>query len=207
MSVRVRGRDQFSRYKYAINAISRCYALLPKRARLALFSFHRRTRGKLGLVIRYALLKTIAAECGDNVAIFEDVYLFDPQHLHVGDNVSIHPMTYIDCGRAPEQGLHIGDGTGIAHGATIMSNKHTFDDGDVYFKDQPFLSEQIKIGRDVMICAKVTVVAGVTIGDGVVIGANAVVTKDIEPYQVCVGVPAVPIRKRKRSEDKRSETE
>lgn len=31
---------------------------------------------------------------------------------------------------------------------------------------------------------------GITIGDGAVIGANAVVTKDVAPYSVVVGVPA-----------------
>ena len=36
---------------------------------------------------------------------------------------------------------------------------------------------------------------GVSIGDGVVIGAGSVVVKDIPPYSIAVGVPAVVIKK------------
>jgi galactoside O-acetyltransferase len=37
---------------------------------------------------------------------------------------------------------------------------------------------------------------GVTIGEGSVIGAGAVVTKDIPPYSVAVGIPATVIKNR-----------
>ena len=37
---------------------------------------------------------------------------------------------------------------------------------------------------------------GVTIGDGAIVGSGAVVTHDVEPYTVVVGVPAKPIKKR-----------
>jgi len=40
------------------------------------------------------------------------------------------------------------------------------------------------------------VLDGVTIGKGAVIGAGAVVTKDIPPYSVAVGVPARVVRQR-----------
>lgn len=46
------------------------------------------------------------------------------------------------------------------------------------------------IGNDVWIAAGAQVLHNVTIGDGAVVGANAVVTKDIPPYAVAVGVPA-----------------
>ena len=41
---------------------------------------------------------------------------------------------------------------------------------------------------------------GITIGDGAIIGSNAVVTKDIPPYAIAVGVPAKVIKYRFDSE-------
>jgi virginiamycin A acetyltransferase len=47
----------------------------------------------------------------------------------------------------------------------------------------------IRIGNDVWIGARAIVVSGVSIGDGAVIGAGSVVTSDVPPYAVVVGVP------------------
>jgi acetyltransferase-like isoleucine patch superfamily enzyme len=47
------------------------------------------------------------------------------------------------------------------------------------------------IGNDVWIGHGAILKSGVTIGDGAVIGAGAIVTKDIPPYAVAVGSPAV----------------
>ena len=44
--------------------------------------------------------------------------------------------------------------------------------------------------------ANAVITDGVTIHKGAVIGAGAVVTKDIPPYSIAVGVPAGVIRKR-----------
>lgn len=52
------------------------------------------------------------------------------------------------------------------------------------------------IGNDVWIAAGVNIISGVKIGDGCVIGAGSVITKDIEPYSVVVGVPGRVIKKR-----------
>lgn len=52
------------------------------------------------------------------------------------------------------------------------------------------------IGNDVWIGHNVTVLAGVNIGTGACIGAGAVVTKDIPPYAIAVGVPARVIKYR-----------
>jgi len=52
------------------------------------------------------------------------------------------------------------------------------------------------IGHDVWIAHNAVVMAGVKIGNGAVIGRNAVVTKDVEPYQIVVGNPGKPVRTR-----------
>lgn len=57
-------------------------------------------------------------------------------------------------------------------------------------------SKQTVIGNDVFIGANVTVLDGVTISNGAVIGAGAVVTKDIPPYAIVVGVPAIVVKYR-----------
>lgn len=55
---------------------------------------------------------------------------------------------------------------------------------------------RVKIGNDVWIGDNVLINSGVTIGDGCVIGAGTIVTKDIEPYSIAVGVPGKVLRKR-----------
>ena len=52
------------------------------------------------------------------------------------------------------------------------------------------------IGNDVWIANNARIMSGVTIGDGATIATGAVVTKDVAPYSVVGGVPAVPIRTR-----------
>ena len=47
------------------------------------------------------------------------------------------------------------------------------------------------IANDVWIGEDVKIIGGVTIGNGAILGAGAVVTKDIEPFSIVAGVPAV----------------
>ncbi|MFH1247330.1 MAG: CatB-related O-acetyltransferase [Candidatus Micrarchaeota archaeon] len=48
----------------------------------------------------------------------------------------------------------------------------------------------VKIGNNVWLAQNAIVLPGVTIGNGAVIGANAVVTKNVPPFTIAVGVPA-----------------
>ena len=52
------------------------------------------------------------------------------------------------------------------------------------------------IGNDVWIGAGVSICRNVHIGNGCVIGAGAVITHDLEPYSIVVGVPGKVIKKR-----------
>lgn len=61
-------------------------------------------------------------------------------------------------------------------------------------------NESIVIGNDVWIGANVIILPGVTIGDGAVLAAGAIVTKDVDCYEVVGGNPARHIRYRFDSE-------
>lgn len=54
----------------------------------------------------------------------------------------------------------------------------------------------VTIGHDVWIGHGVTILAGVSVGTGAIIGAGAVVSKDVDPYQIVVGVGAKAIKRR-----------
>jgi virginiamycin A acetyltransferase len=54
----------------------------------------------------------------------------------------------------------------------------------------------ITIGNDVWIGYNATIMAGVTIGDGAIIATNATVVKDVAPYSIVGGNPAMEIKKR-----------
>lgn len=85
----------------------------------------------------------------------------------------------------------------------ITTHKITYRPNE-YFKylgvDQAFRERRrarpVVIGNDVWIGHGAVVMPGVTIGDGAAIGANAVVTRDVAPYEIVAGVPAKRIRMR-----------
>ena len=57
-------------------------------------------------------------------------------------------------------------------------------------------AKPVEVGHDVWIGHSAIILAGISIGTGASVGAGAVVTKDVAPYTVVAGVPAMPIRKR-----------
>ncbi|HEY2166822.1 MAG TPA: acyltransferase [Jatrophihabitantaceae bacterium] len=86
--------------------------------------------------------------------------------------------------------VEIGDSALIADGVYISDFDHNFADVTRPIKDQGIAKSRVRIDRDVWLGTKVTVCRGVLIGQGAVVGANAVVTRDLPPYAVAVGVPA-----------------
>lgn len=57
-------------------------------------------------------------------------------------------------------------------------------------------AKRVVIGHDVWIGHGAVVMPGVSIGNGAVIGANAVVTRDVGPYEIVAGMPARRLRMR-----------
>lgn len=190
-----KGRKKFKKYKKIIYFFSKCICIFPKKIRIKMFEFFRGIKGKKGIAIRYILLKTIAKQCGENVVIYPDVYLFDIQNLSLGNNVSIHPMSYLDSGTKGQ--IIIGNDVSIAHSVTILGFNHKYDNLEIPIKDQGNNEYNTIIEDNVWIGAKATILAGRTIREGSVVAANCVVSKDVGKNTIVGGIPNKILKERK----------
>lgn len=96
-----------------------------------------------------------------------------PYEVQIGSGTT---FGYFGLGVVIHKRAVIGKGCHIGQGVTIGGTSHN-----------PALPT---IGDDVFLGAGAKVLGAVDIGAGSVIGANAVVTKDIPPHCLAVGVPA-----------------
>lgn len=152
---------------------------------------------------------------GDNVSIDA----LSRGGIILGDNVSIGDSSTIECTgviRNLGERLVIGSRVGFARGAlisvrgvveigddcifgpnvSIHSENHVFDELDTPIRLQGEQRKGVVIEPDCWVGSGATILDGVHIGAHSVIGAGAVVTKDIPPYSVAVGVPAQVIKRR-----------
>lgn len=162
------------------------FSVLPRSIRIILLQHFRKTLGKKGFILRSSLIKTLAKECGDNVFIFPDVYLLNVDKLVLGNNISIHPMSYIDASGE----IDIGDNVSIAHGTTLLSTSHRYEDLKVPIRNQGIVKKKTIIKGNVWIGAKVTILCGITIEAGSILAANSVITKDVDENSIVGGSPA-----------------
>lgn len=96
--------------------------------------------------------------------------------------------------------VKIGKDCLIAAHSGIFANNHIYSDPIQPIGSQGVTRQGIVIEDDCWLGSGVKVLDGVTIGKSSVIGAGSVVTKDISPFSVAVGVPARAIKKREGKE-------
>jgi len=87
--------------------------------------------------------------------------------------------------------VDIGERSQFGQSAIIIDGNHRFRDPSRPMLEQGYDFRPITIAEDVTVLSKVTIVH--SIGERAVIGANAVVTNEVPPYTVAVGVPARPV--------------
>lgn len=111
------------------------------------------------------------------------------RYCSFGEEVQIgrqnHPTTWISTSPA----FYLGD--------RLFDLDRGFEGADSYhdykfdFKGPPTKPKITTIGNDVWIGHGAQIMAGVTIGDGAIVASGAVVSKDVPPYAVVAGNPAV----------------
>ena len=133
-----------------------------------------------------ARTSVVETEFGDYSYVVNDSQII---YATVGKFCSIAAQTRINPGNHP---LH----RAALHHFTYRSVSYDMGDTD----DGEFFEwrreHRVTLGNDVWIGHGAIVLPGVSIGTGAAIGAGAVVTKDIPPFAVAVGVPARVIRYR-----------
>jgi len=129
-------------------------------------------------------------EIGDHVNISRRCILRGD--IHIGEWVEISENVYLH----GDGGLEIGKHAHITQGTQVITGNHIFKDPTRPIMTQGAVLGKVEIGEDVFLGSNSILLMGVKVGKGSVIGAGAVVTKDIPPYSIAVGVPAKVIGKR-----------
>jgi acetyltransferase-like isoleucine patch superfamily enzyme len=130
--------------------------------------------------------------------------------ITIGDNVHLGGVTFISRNR-----IEVQNDVTMAWGITIYDhNSHSIywenrkNDNHQCYKDyinnngnnivnkdwSNVVSQPILIESKVWIGFDVTILKGVTIGEGAIVGAKSVVVKDVEPWTVVAGNPAVVVK-------------
>lgn len=109
--------------------------------------------------------------------------------IRIGTRTYVNRHTMIDAAVS----IEIGEDCGIGPFCYITDHDHGFEEGKAPLQGA-LRSQPTRIGDRVWIGAQVTVLKGVNIGEGAVIGAGSVVTHDIPPSSIAVGIPARVLR-------------
>lgn len=118
------------------------------------------------------------------------VFLHRLRGVKIGKKTHIARLVSLD-DRNPEL-IEIGNGVAITTGVMILCHQRDLSKykPGMYAMHCPFKNGRVIIKDGAHIGIGAIIMPGVTIGEGAVIGAGAVVTKDIPPYSVAVGMPA-----------------
>lgn len=150
-------------------------------ARALLAAFRVASRPRLALVSLWyrARLK----RCGRNVGFETGMIVRNPGRVSIGDRCTFSSFVVLDA----HDDITIGDDCLFALRVTVSTATHDHgrDPMNAVTTTRP-----VVIGNNVWFGVGATVLPGITIGDGAVVGAHALVTKDVPPRAIVVGVPA-----------------
>lgn len=137
--------------------------------------------------IKVSLLRLFGARVGVGVVIKPSVNIKYPWKLIVGNHAWIGEGVWID----NLSDVHIGDHAVLSQGALLLTGNH-----DAFSETFDFRTAPIVLEEGVWICSKAIVAGGVTCRSHSILSIASVTGKDLEPYTIYRGNPAVPVRQR-----------
>ena len=132
--------------------------------------------------IRHAWLRLWLGRFGAGTGVQRGCRFLNGRKVEFGDRNVVNFGCLFD-GRIHR--ISTGSDVSIGPEASILTLGH--DPQSPYFEDR---GGDVLIGNHVWIGYRAIILPGVTLGQGAVVAAGAVVTRDVEPYAIVVGVPA-----------------
>jgi acetyltransferase-like isoleucine patch superfamily enzyme len=124
---------------------------------------------------------------GDHVSVQENVLInANRGHVVLGDRSWLGPGSIV----YGNGGVEIGRDVMVASQCAINTVSHYSDRTDTPMNRQGTYCDPVVLEDDVWVGTAAVILQGVRVGRGSIIGAGAVVTRDIPPYSIAVGVPA-----------------
>jgi putative colanic acid biosynthesis acetyltransferase WcaF len=136
---------------------------------------------------RTMLLRLFGAKLGRHCHFYPSSHVWAPWNLVCADQVTAGDGAEI-YNPAP---VRLGSHAILSQNAYLCGATHDFDDPDF-----PLLAYTMEIGPYAWVCARACVAPGVNVGEGAVLGLASVATRDLEPWTVYAGSPAVKLKQR-----------
>jgi putative colanic acid biosynthesis acetyltransferase WcaF len=133
------------------------------------------------------LLKLFGAKMGKGTLVKQSVNIKFPWKLQLGNHCWIGEDVWID----NLSDVILGDNVNLSQGALLLTGSH-----DHTREKFDFISNPIILEEGVWIGARAVVFGGVTCKSHSILGLNSVADKDLEPYTIYKGNPAIPLLKR-----------
>jgi putative colanic acid biosynthesis acetyltransferase WcaF len=138
---------------------------------------------------RAFLLRAFGAEIGPNCHFYPRSNVWAPWNLICADQVTAGDGAEI-YNPAP---VTFGSHAILSQEAYVCGATHDYDDPGF-----PLIAFAMSIGPYAWVCARASVAPGVNVGEGAVLGLGSVATRNLEPWTVYAGVPAVKVKERRR---------
>jgi len=139
---------------------------------------------------RAMLLRLFGAKLGPACHFYPRARVWAPWNLVCEDQVTAADGADI-YNPAP---MRFGSHAILSQDAFLCGATHDYDDPAF-----PLLAYAMEFGAYSWVCARASVAPGVSLGEGAVLGLGSVATRDLEPWCVYAGVPAVKVKERKRA--------
>ena len=159
--------------------------------------------------------------CGKNVIIGKTVRIRYPELVEIGDNVIIDDFCYFTTSLIIEDYVHIApfcsviggqksklimrEFSGLSAGCRIVCGSDDYSGAGLTNPTIPTKyriktkSTIVNIGKHAVLGTDCVVHPGVIIGEGVAVGSMSLITKNLEPWYIYVGIPVKKYKEREKN--------